>query len=64
MSNAIPFQTACGVTPTLVRKLSAFELALRQAIDEAKAADIPQGLIVATLVGHTHLQTVQMCSGS
>lgn len=40
------------------------EHALRSVIDTAKRAEVPQGLIVALLVGITHQETATMVEGS
>lgn len=46
--------------PSVSRGLHDFERELIAAIDKAKAAALPQGLIVALLHAHTQQQTTQL----
>jgi len=47
-----------------VQAVHELEHRLRAAIDEAKRADVPQGLIVALLVGISHQETATMLEGT
>jgi hypothetical protein len=48
------------VSPGTARKLHEFDKAVIAAIAQAKAAKVPQGLLVALLHAHAHEQTQQI----
>ena len=50
------------VSADVARITSEFDTALRQAIDSARQAGIPQGIMVALLHGHAHSETTRMVS--
>lgn len=47
-------------SPGVARKLHEFDKAVTSAIDQAKAAKVPQGLLVALLQAHAQEQTQQI----
>ena len=48
------------VSNELARQVVAMDSAIAKAIDAAKAAGIPQGLVVGILHGHAHAETHKM----
>lgn len=48
------------VSNELARQVAVMDSAIAQAIDAAKAAGIPQGLVVGILHGHAHAETHKM----
>jgi len=48
------------MSPDINTAVSALDKAIAEAVDVAKAAGLPQGLIVSLLNGHAHAQTHQM----
>ena len=49
-----------AMTAEALRAFREFDSALCRAIDNAKGAGVPQGLIVALLFGQAHQQTSEM----
>ena len=45
---------------TSIEVVGALDKAIADAVDAAKAAGLPQGLVVSLLHGHAHAQTHQM----
>ncbi|MCF5656081.1 hypothetical protein [Pseudomonas poae] len=48
------------MSPDINLAVSALDKAIADAVDAAKSAGLPQGLIVSLLHGHAHAQTHQM----
>ena len=57
MSNVTRLRHALPMSQDINRALTDLDSAIAKAIDAAKAAGLPQGLIVALLQGQTHLET-------
>ncbi|EPJ8753445.1 hypothetical protein I5S62_06085 [Pseudomonas putida] len=62
MSNVTRLRHVLPLPEDVVAATNAIDAAVIKAIDEAKAAGLPQGLIVAILQGHAHAQTRDMMS--
>ncbi|EJM09756.1 hypothetical protein PMI21_05488 [Pseudomonas sp. GM18] len=62
MSNVTRLHHALPLSPEIVEAINEMDEGLRKAIDTAKAAGLPQGLIVALLHGLAHSQTSIMVS--
>lgn len=62
MSNVTRLHHALPLPPDVVAAIKDLDDALVQAIKDAKAAGLPQGLIVSLLHGHAHGQTHIMVS--
>ncbi|ORL52837.1 hypothetical protein [Pseudomonas putida] len=62
MSNVTRLRHVLPLPADVVAATNAIDAAVIKAIDEAKAAGLPQGLIVAILQGHAHAQTRDMMS--
>lgn len=62
MTNVTRLHHALPLSADLVKAINDMDASLRKAIDDAKAAGLPQGLIVALLHGHAHSQTHLMVS--
>jgi hypothetical protein len=60
MSNVTRLRHALPLSPELVQAIDDMDAGIRKAIDEAKAAGLPQGMIVALLHGQAHSQTAMM----
>ena len=60
MSKVIRLRHALPLGPDIYASVSALDKAIADALDAAKAAGLPQGLIVGLLHGHAHAQTFQM----
>lgn len=60
MSNVTRLSHALPMSKDINKALSDLDSAIAKAIDAAKAAGLPQGMIVAELHGHAHAQTHQM----
>lgn len=60
MSNVTQLRHALPMSQEINKALTNLDSAIPKAIDIAKAAGLPQGLIVAELQGHAHAQTVIM----
>ena len=62
MSNVTRLHHALPLPPDVGASIKDLDDALVQAIKAAKAAGLPQGLIVSLLHGHAHFQTGLMVS--
>lgn len=60
MSNVTRLRHVLPMSPDINVALSALDKAIADAVDAAKEAGLPQGLIVSLLHGHAHAQTHQM----
>ncbi|MNE87128.1 hypothetical protein D3C80_1842920 [compost metagenome] len=60
MSNVTRLRHVLPLPADVVGATNALDAALIKAIDEAKAAGLPQGLVVAILHGHAHAETHRM----
>jgi hypothetical protein len=60
MSTITRIRHQLPVSSEVAAGVSALDLAIAQAIDAAKAAGLPQGLIVSILHGHAHAETHKM----
>ena len=57
MSNVTRLRHALPVSQDISNALADLDSAIAKAIDAAKAAGLPQGIVVASLHGHAHAQT-------
>lgn len=62
MSNITRLHHALPLPADVVSAINGLDASLIKAIDEAKAAGLPQGMIVALLHGHAHAETHKMIS--
>ena len=62
MSNVTNIRHAMPLSPEINRAIVELDSAIAKAIDAAKAAGLPQGLVVFLLHGHAQLQTNIMVS--
>ncbi|MPR00697.1 hypothetical protein F0169_00610 [Pseudomonas sp. MAFF 212408] len=60
MSNVTRLRHVLPMSPEINAAVSALDKAIFDAVDAAKNAGLPQGLIVSLLHGHAHAQTRQM----
>ncbi|TLG92973.1 hypothetical protein FEM54_06005 [Pseudomonas edaphica] len=60
MSSVTRLRHALPMSPDINLAVSALDKAIADAVDAAKTAGLPQGLIVSLLQGHAHAQTHQM----
>lgn len=60
MSNVTRLRHVLPLPADVVAATNALDTALIEAIDAAKKAGIPQGLLVAILYGHAHAETHRM----
>lgn len=60
MTNVTRLRYALPLSQDVNKALTELDSAIAKAIDAAKAAGLPQGLIVAELHGHAHAQTHSM----
>ena len=60
MSNVTRLRHVLPMSPDINTAVSALDKAIADAVDAAKEAGLPQGLIVSLLQGHAHAQTHQM----
>lgn len=60
MGNVTRLRHALPMSQDINKALVDLDSAIAKAIDTAKAAGLPQGIIVAVLHGHAHAQTHQM----
>lgn len=60
MTNVTRLHHALPLSPEVVAALNELDGSLIKAIAEAKAAGLPQGLIVSLLHGHAHAETHRM----
>jgi hypothetical protein len=57
MTNVTRLRHALPMSQDINKALSDLDVAIAKAVDAAKAAGLPQGLIVAELHGHAQMQT-------
>lgn len=57
MSNVTRIRHELPVSMDIVHAVAEFDAALVKAIDAAKEAGLPQGLLVGLMYGHAHTQT-------
>ena len=60
MSNVTRLHHALPLSPAINKAVTELDTAIAKAIDAAKAAGLPQGLVVSVLHGHAHAQTHNM----
>lgn len=60
MSNVTRLRQALPMSPDINKSVADLDSAIAKAIDAAKAAGLPQGLIVALLHGQAHSETARM----
>jgi hypothetical protein len=60
MSNVTRLHHALPLSPAINKAVTELDSAIAKAIDAAKAAGLPQGLVVSVLHGHAHAQTHNM----
>lgn len=60
LANVTRIRHELTVSNELARQVAAMDNAIAKAIDAAKAAGIPQGLVVGILHGHAHAETHKM----
>ncbi len=60
MSNVSRLRHLLPMSPDINAAVGALDKAIADAVDAAKAAGLPQGLVVSLLHGHAHAQTHQM----
>ena len=57
MTNVTRLHHALPLSPAINKAVTDLDSAIAKAIDAAKAAGLPQGLVVSLLHGHAQLQT-------
>lgn len=62
MSKVTRIRHELPVSMDIVNAVAEFDAALVKAIDAAKEAGLPQGLLVGLLHGHAHAETQKMVS--
>lgn len=62
MSNVTRLRHVLPLSQDINAAVGALDKAIADAVDAAKSAGLPQGLIVSLLHGHAHAQTHQMVS--
>jgi hypothetical protein len=62
MSNVTRLHHALPLSPAINKAITELDSAIAKAIDAAKAAGLPQGLVVSLLHGHALMQTNIMVS--
>jgi hypothetical protein len=62
MTNVTRLHHALPLSPAINKAVTDLDSAIAKAIDAAKAAGLPQGLVVSLLHGHAQLQTNIMVS--
>ncbi|WP_130905314.1 hypothetical protein [Pseudomonas sp. Sample_22] len=60
MSTVTCLHHALPLSPAINQAVTELDGAIAKAIDAAKAAGLPQGLVVSILHGHAHAQTHNM----
>lgn len=60
MSNVTRLRHALPMSPEITKAVTELDIAIAKAIDAAKSAGLPQGLVVAILHGQAHAQTHEM----
>lgn len=62
MSNVTRLRHALPMSPDINKAVADLDSALAKAIDAARGAGLPQGLVVSLLHGHAQVQTNNMVS--
>jgi hypothetical protein len=62
MNNVTRLRHVLPMSPDINKALTDLDSAIARAVDAAKAAGLPQGLVVSLLHGHAHAQTHIMVS--
>lgn len=62
MSNVTRIRHVLSLPADVVAATNELDAAVIKAIDEAKSAGLPQGLLAAILHGHAHAETHKMVS--
>jgi len=62
MTNITRLHHALPLSPAINKAVTDLDSAIAKAIDDAKAAGLPQGLVVSILHGHAQVQTSIMVS--
>jgi len=62
MTNVTRLHHALPLSPAINKAVTDLDSAIAKAIDAAKAAGLPQGLVVSLLHGHAQTQTSIMVS--
>ena len=62
MTNITRLHNALPLSPAINLAITELDSTIAKAIDAAKAAGLPQGLVVSLLRGHAQLQTQIMVS--
>lgn len=62
MSNVTRLHHALPLSPAISKAVTELDSAIARAVDAAKAAGLPQGLVVSLLHGHAQMQTNIMVS--
>lgn len=60
MSTVTRLHHALSLSPAINQAVTELDSAIAKAIDAAKAAGLPQGLLVSLLQGHAHAETHKM----
>jgi len=60
MTNITRLHHALPLSPAINKAVTELDSAIAKAIDDAKAAGLPQGLVVALLHGQAHGETAKM----
>jgi len=60
MTNITRLHHALPLSPAINKAVTELDATIAKAIDDAKAAGLPQGLVVSVLHGHAHAQTHNM----
>jgi hypothetical protein len=64
MTNVSRLRHALPMSHDITKALTDLDSAIAKAIDAAKAAGLPQGIIVAVLHGQAHIETAKMVAYS
>ncbi|RON43530.1 hypothetical protein BK666_20900 [Pseudomonas frederiksbergensis] len=62
MTNVTRLRHVLPMSPDINKAISDLDSAIAKVVDAAKAAGLPQGLVVSLLHGHAHAQTHIMVS--
>jgi hypothetical protein len=62
MTNVTRLRHVLPMSPDINKAISDLDSAIAKAIDAAKSAGLPQGLVVSLLHGHAQMQTNIMAS--
>ena len=62
MTNITRLYHALPLSPAINKAVTELDATIAKAIDDAKAAGLPQGLVVSILHGHAQVQTSIMVS--